>query len=108
MRMLRLFSAIVVAVLTGTLVNSALVTLGHRLIPLPGGLSGNTPESLYASIPLMHAEHFVFPFLAHASGSFVGYAHLTKPQFLAPSYFWGTVYGGGHLYGRYSARSVLV
>ncbi|MFZ9939414.1 MAG: hypothetical protein ACO3GN_03900 [Bacteroidia bacterium] len=101
MRILRLFSAIVVAVLTGTLVNSALVTLGHRLIPLPGGLSGNTPESLYASIPLMHAEHFVFPFLAHASGSFVAALLATlisrNRNFWLPAIF-GVLFMAGGIY----------
>ena len=71
MRILRLLLAIVVALLSGTLVNSALVAWGHRIIPLPGGLSADTPEALNAAIPLMHTEHFLFPFLAHAAGSFV-------------------------------------
>jgi len=51
------------------LVNGGLVVLGHRLIPLPDGLSGNTPEALASAIPLMGTEHFLFPFLAHAGGS---------------------------------------
>jgi hypothetical protein len=101
MRILRLFSAIVVAVLTGTLVNSALVTLGHRLIPLPGGLSGDTPEALNAAIPLMHAEHFLFPFLAHAAGSFVAALLATlisrNRNFWLPAVF-GVLFMAGGIY----------
>lgn len=68
-RILRLLLATVAALLSGTLVNGALVALGHRIIPLPNGLSGDTPEALAAALPLMGVEHFLFPFLAHAGGS---------------------------------------
>jgi uncharacterized membrane protein YedE/YeeE len=71
MRILGLLLAMVVALVSGMLVNGGLVALGHWLIPLPDGLSGDTPEALTAAIPLMGAKHFLFPFLAHAGGSFV-------------------------------------
>jgi len=71
MRILRLLLATATAILSGMLVNGGLVVLGHRLIPLPDGLSGNTPEALASAIPLMGTEHFLFPFLAHAGGSLV-------------------------------------
>ncbi|MBM3919194.1 MAG: hypothetical protein FJ344_06815 [Sphingomonadales bacterium] len=71
MRILRHLVAVVVALLSGMLVNGGLVSLGHRLIPLPGGLSGDTPKALSAAISLMGAEHFLFPWLAHAGGNFV-------------------------------------
>ncbi len=66
MRILRLLLATATAVLSGTIVNGGLVALGHRLIPLPNGLSGDSPEALAAALPLMGVEHFLFPFLAHA------------------------------------------
>lgn len=71
MRILRFLLASVAALLSGLLVNGGLVALGHRIIPLPNGLSGDTPEALTAAIPFMSAEHFLFPFLAHAGGSLV-------------------------------------
>lgn len=62
MRIIRLLLATVAALLSGTLVNGALVALGHRIIPLPNGLPGDTPEALAAALPLMGIEHFLFPF----------------------------------------------
>jgi hypothetical protein len=64
--------AVIVGLVAGSLVNMGLVTLGPRVIPPPTGVDMSTPEGLQAAMPLLAPRHFVFPFLAHALGTFVG------------------------------------
>lgn len=101
MRIIRLLLATVAALLSGTLVNGALVALGHRIIPLPNGLPGDTPEALAAALPLMGVEHFLFPFLAHAGGSFVSALAATlisrNRHFWFPALF-GALFMAGGIY----------
>lgn len=68
----RNFLAFVLGFLVGSLVNMGLVKLGPSVFPLPAGLDMTTPEGLKAAMPLLQPEHFVFPFLAHALGTFAG------------------------------------
>jgi hypothetical protein len=49
-----------------------LVMVGPELIPPPAGIDMSDMESLQANGHLLEARHFVFPFLAHALGTFVG------------------------------------
>ena len=63
---------VVVAIIIGSLVNTGFVYLGPLLIPPPSGLDLTTEEGLLAAMPLMEPKHFLFPFLAHALGSFIG------------------------------------
>ena len=42
------------------------------LIPPPDGVDVMDADSIAASIHLFEPKHFVFPFLAHALGTFVG------------------------------------
>ncbi len=49
-----------------------LVLIGHQLVPLPAGVDATTMEGLARSIHLFEPRHFLFPFLAHAGGTFVG------------------------------------
>jgi hypothetical protein len=46
--------------------------LGTAVIPPPAGADVTTVEGLKASMHLLEARHFVFPFLAHALGTLVG------------------------------------
>lgn len=66
----------VVAVLLGLIiagaVNMSLVLLGPYVIPPPPGADMTTAEGLTAAMPLLEPKHFIFPFLAHAVGTFVG------------------------------------
>ncbi|MEM6347953.1 MAG: hypothetical protein AAF927_28950 [Bacteroidota bacterium] len=57
----------------GSLVNMGLVQMGHSVFPL-AGVDPNDMEAMAAAMPTMGAEHFVFPFLAHALGTLVGAA----------------------------------
>ncbi len=79
---LRNVIAVVAAVVLGSAVNMALVMIGPTIIAPPAGVDVTNMDSLRASIHLFEAKHFVFPFLAHAAGSFV--AGLTV-AFLAAS-----------------------
>jgi hypothetical protein len=68
----RNFLAFVLGFLVGSLVNMGLIKLGPMVFPMPPGFDPTTPEGLKAAMPLMQPEHFLFPFLAHALGTFVG------------------------------------
>lgn len=69
---LRSVLAILAGIIVGSAVNGLLIMLGGNLIPLPDGIKGTDSESLAKSIHLFEPKHFIFPFLAHALGTFVG------------------------------------
>lgn len=64
--------AVVAGLLVGSAVNMGLVMLSGHIIPPPAGADVTTVEGLKASMHLFEPRHFVFPFLAHALGTFVG------------------------------------
>jgi hypothetical protein len=64
--------AFIVGVAAGSLVNMGLIMLSGKVIPLPEGVDGMNMESLRSSMHLFEPKHFLFPFLAHAFGTFVG------------------------------------
>lgn len=64
--------AVVVGWLLGSVVNSAIVMLNGKLIPLPEGADVSTREGLRESMSLFEPIHFLIPFLAHALGTLVG------------------------------------
>ncbi len=66
--------AVVAGVVTGGVVNMGLVLLGPAVIPPPAGADVTTMEGLRQSLHLFEPRHFVFPFLAHALGTFAGAA----------------------------------
>jgi hypothetical protein len=63
---------VVAGAVLGSIVNMGLIMLSGSVIPPPAGADLTTPEGLKASMSLMEPKHFVFPFLAHALGTFVG------------------------------------
>jgi hypothetical protein len=67
---LRSILAVITGIALGSIVNMLLVTLGHALIPPPGDTS--TMEAMKESLLLFQAKDFIFPFVAHAGGTFVG------------------------------------
>jgi len=69
---LRCLLAAFVGFVAGSLVNMALVVAGSHLIPTPPGADVSTAEGMRASIHLFEPRHFLFPFLAHALGTFAG------------------------------------
>lgn len=56
----------------GAFANMALIIAGGLIVPPPAGVDLTTQEGLAAGMPLMQPEHFLFPFLAHAIGTFFG------------------------------------
>lgn len=72
MRMLRLVLAVVAGFIAGSLVNMALISISGSIIPPPAGADVTTSEGLKASIHLFEPKHFIFPFLAHSLGTFIG------------------------------------
>jgi hypothetical protein len=49
-----------------------LIMVGGQVIPPPEGADVTNMESLRSSMHLFEPKHFLFPFLAHALGTFVG------------------------------------
>jgi hypothetical protein len=68
---LRNILSIILGWLGGSLINMGLIQLGHSLLPIPG-IDPNSMEELASAMPTLTYEYFVFPFLAHALGTFVG------------------------------------
>lgn len=56
----------------GSIVNMGIIMVSGFIIPPPTGADVTTMEGLKASIHLFEPKHFLFPFLAHALGTFVG------------------------------------
>ena len=68
----RNLTAVVVGFVLGSAVNMAIITVGIMIIPVPNGVDPPDMESLAVSMHLFTAQHFIFPFLAHALGTLTG------------------------------------
>ncbi|RYD98967.1 MAG: hypothetical protein EOP54_05825 [Sphingobacteriales bacterium] len=64
--------AVLAGVLLGSLVNGGLIGLSGHIIPSPEGVDMTTEAGLKTGIHLFEPKHFIFPFLAHALGTFTG------------------------------------
>ena len=69
---LRNIFAVVTGLIVGSIVNMGLVMISGSVIPPPAGADTSTMEGLKEGMHLFEAKHFIFPFLAHACGTFVG------------------------------------
>lgn len=69
---LRNIIAIIAGIVFGSLVNGAIIMVSGNIIAPPAGVDLTTEEGLKAGMYLMEPKHFIFPFLAHAIGTFVG------------------------------------
>lgn len=72
MNIVRNILAVVVGFIVGNLVNLAVLTVGHRLMPPPAGFDGTSLEGVASTIHLLAPADYIAPFLAHALGPFVG------------------------------------
>ena len=63
--------ALVTGWVAGSLVNMGLIKTGHLAIPIEV-IDPNDMDALAAVMPTLDFKYFVFPFLAHAAGTFVG------------------------------------
>ncbi|HTN17867.1 MAG TPA: hypothetical protein VL092_09320 [Chitinophagaceae bacterium] len=64
--------AVITGIIIGSIVNMALISVSSAVIPPPHGVDMKTAEGLKAAMHLLEPRHFVFPFLAHALGTFAG------------------------------------
>jgi hypothetical protein len=64
--------AVILGVIVGSVVNMGIIMVSGSIIPPPHGADFTTTEGLKASMHLFEPKHFIFPFLAHALGTFVG------------------------------------
>ncbi len=64
--------SVLAGIVVGSLVNMGIVMISGNIIPPPEGADVTTMEGLKASLHLFQPIHFIFPFLAHALGTFVG------------------------------------
>lgn len=61
----------IICLVLGSVINGLIVSLGYLCIPLPQGINMNDPEAFKWALLNMRTVHFIFPFLAHAIGTFV-------------------------------------
>ena len=64
--------AVIVGLVAGSAVNMGIIMISSSIIPPPEGVDNTTMEGLKAGMHLFQPKHFLFPFLAHALGTFVG------------------------------------
>lgn len=64
--------AIILGLILGSITNMAILMISNNIIPLPAGADNTTAEGLKATIHLFEPKHFIFPFLAHTIGTFIG------------------------------------
>ncbi|QDK25003.1 hypothetical protein [Leptospira weilii] len=64
--------AVIAGAVFGSIVNMGIIMLSGHIIPPPDGADVTTMEGLKTSMHLFQPKHFIFPFLAHALGTFAG------------------------------------
>ena len=64
--------AVIAGIVIGSLVNMGIIMISGSIIPPPDGADVTTTEGLKAAMHLFQPRHFIFPFLAHAIGTFAG------------------------------------
>lgn len=69
---LRNVLAVLAGIALGMIANMGVIMMSMSVVPAPEGVDVMDPESIKANLHLFEAKHFVFPFLAHAVGTFVG------------------------------------
>lgn len=69
---LRSIIAIIAGLAVGMFTNMGIITISPYFIPSPKGADVTTAEGLQSTIHLFQPKHFLFPFLAHALGTFAG------------------------------------
>ena len=64
--------ALLIGVIIGVVINLALIQISALIIPPPADADFTTEAGLKAGMHLMQPKHFLFPWLAHALGTFAG------------------------------------
>lgn len=81
MKKFRNILATIAGLVIGSIANMTLIMVSGKIIPLPKGVDNTTEEGIKAGMHLLEPQHFIFPFLAHAFGTFVGAFVATKLSF---------------------------
>ena len=63
--------AVILGWLSGSVINIGLLNLGHSLYPIEG-VTPSEMQALAEIMPTLGPEYFIFPLLAHTTGSFLG------------------------------------
>jgi hypothetical protein len=66
--------AVIAGLFVGSIVNMSIILMSGSVIPPPNGADVTTMEGLQKTMHLFEPKHFLFPFLAHAIGTFAGAA----------------------------------
>jgi len=69
---LRNILAVIVGIVAGGAANMGIIMLSGSVMPPPEGVDPTDMASIRANLHLYKPMHFLFPFLAHAMGAFVG------------------------------------
>lgn len=69
---LRNVLAVIAGLIIGSIVNMLLINISGHVITPPENADVTSMEGLKSTMHLFGPEHFLFPFLAHAFGTFVG------------------------------------
>lgn len=64
--------AVILGIFIGSVINMSIISVSGSIIPPPNGADVTTAEGLKATMHLFEPKHFLFPFLAHAIGTFTG------------------------------------
>ena len=64
--------AVILGIVFGGVINMGIIMISGSIIPPPDGADVTTTEGLKEAMHLFEAKHFIFPFLAHAIGTFTG------------------------------------
>ncbi|WP_394774995.1 hypothetical protein [Flavobacterium sp.] len=66
--------AVIIGLFVGSVANMSIILMSSSVIPAPHGADVTTIEGLKATMHLFEPKHFIFPFVAHALGTFAGAA----------------------------------
>ncbi|WP_413532089.1 hypothetical protein [Empedobacter brevis] len=64
--------AFLIGLFLANIVNISLIILGNNVIPVPEGADISSTEAMQETMHLLKPQNYLFPFLAHALGSFTG------------------------------------
>lgn len=95
MSFVRLLLAIIIGVALGGFVNMGVILSSGFFVAPPTGADLSTPEGIQAAHALLEPKHYMFPFLAHAVGTFIGAfaaVKITKEHQLAAALVVGSLF----------------
>ena len=72
MVILRNVLAVILGLVIGTIVNFAVLSIGHVVVPTPPGFDGSSMEAIASTVHLLRPIDFLVVFLAHSLGPFAG------------------------------------